>query len=69
MLPFCLAFSPSLMACLKQQNCMEIAFVFYTIHRNEQYNGGTPELMPLPQNVSKTWATFAENRQFLTTMF
>jgi len=34
--------------------------VFNNIHRNEEYNGGTPEAYALAEKVSKTWATFAK---------
>lgn len=52
--------SPVLDGMLKAAHCMEIAFVFNNIHRNEQYNGGTPEAYALAKKVSKTWATFAK---------
>jgi para-nitrobenzyl esterase len=38
---------------------MEIAFVFNNIHRNEEYNGGTPEAYALAEKVSNTWVSFA----------
>ena len=44
---------------LKSIHCMEIAFVFDNIHRNEQYSGGTPEAYVLADKISKAWAAFA----------
>jgi para-nitrobenzyl esterase len=52
--------SPVLDGMLKSGHCMELAFVFNNVHRNEQYNGGTPEAYALAEKMSKTWATFAK---------
>jgi para-nitrobenzyl esterase len=52
--------SPVLDGILKSAHCMEIAFVFNNIYRNEEYNGGTPEAYALAKKVSKTWAAFAK---------
>jgi para-nitrobenzyl esterase len=51
--------APILDGMLKSSHCMEIAFVFNNIHRNEEYNGGTPEAYALAEKVSTTWAAFA----------
>jgi para-nitrobenzyl esterase len=51
--------SPVLDGMLKSSHCMEIAFVFNNVQRNEQYNGGTPEAYALARKMSKTWASFA----------
>lgn len=51
--------APILDGMLKSAHCMEIAFVFNNIHRNEEYNGGTPEAYALAGKVSATWASFA----------
>ena len=51
--------SPVLDGMLKSGHCMEIAFVFNNIHRNEEYNGGTPEAYALAEKMSKTWASFS----------
>jgi para-nitrobenzyl esterase len=51
--------APILDGMLKSGHCMEIAFVFNNIHRNEEYNGGTPEAYALAGKVSATWASFA----------
>ncbi|TFH21099.1 MAG: hypothetical protein E4H10_15790 [Bacteroidia bacterium] len=51
--------APILDGMLKSGHCMEIAFVFNNIHRNEEYNGGTPEAYALAEKVSSTWAAFA----------
>jgi para-nitrobenzyl esterase len=51
--------SPVLDGMLKSSHCMEIAFVFNNIQRNEQYNGGTPEAYALAEKMSHTWASFA----------
>jgi para-nitrobenzyl esterase len=51
--------SPVLDGMLKAAHCMEIAFVFNNVHRNEEYNGGTPEAYALAERLSKTWAAFA----------
>jgi para-nitrobenzyl esterase len=53
--------SPVLDGMLKSGHCMEIAFVFNNIHRNEQYNGGTPEAYALAEKMSRTWASFARS--------
>jgi para-nitrobenzyl esterase len=53
--------SPVLDGMLKSAHCMEIAFVFNNIHRNEQYNGGTPEAYALAEKMSRTWASFARS--------
>ncbi len=53
--------SPVLDGMLKAAHCMEIAFVFNNIHRNEEYNGGTPEAYALAEKLSKTWAVFAHS--------
>ena len=53
--------SPVLDGMLKSGHCMEIAFVFNNIHRNEQYNGGTPEACALAEKMSRTWASFARS--------
>lgn len=52
--------APVLDGMLKSGHCMEIAFVFNNIHRNEEYNGGTPEAYALAEKVSHTWASFAK---------
>lgn len=52
--------SPVLDGMLKSGHCMELAFVFNNIHRNEEYNGGTPEAYALAEKMSKTWASFAK---------
>ena len=51
--------SPVMDGILKAAHCMEIAFVFNNIHRNEEYNGGTPEAYALATKLSKTWTAFA----------
>jgi para-nitrobenzyl esterase len=51
--------SPVLDGMLKSGHCMELAFVFNNIHRNEEYNGGTPEAYALAEKMSRTWASFA----------
>ncbi len=51
--------SPIMDGMLKSGHCMEIAFVFNNIHRNEEYNGGTPEAYALAKKMSRTWASFA----------
>ena len=51
--------APILDGMLKSGHCMEIAFVFNNIHRNEEYNGGTPEAYALAEKVSNTWVSFA----------
>ena len=51
--------APILDGMLKSGHCMEIAFVFNNIHRNPEYNGGTPEAYALAEKMSKTWAAFA----------
>lgn len=51
--------APILDGMLKSGHCMEIAFVFKNIHRNPEYNGGTPEAYALAEKMSKTWASFA----------
>jgi para-nitrobenzyl esterase len=51
--------SPILDGMLKSGHCMEIAFVFNNIHRNPEYNGGTPEAYALAEKMSGTWASFA----------
>lgn len=53
--------SPVLGGMLKSGHCMEIAFVFNNIHRNEEYNGGTPEAYALAEKMSNTWASFARS--------
>lgn len=51
--------APILDGLLKSLHCMEIAFVFDNIARNEEYNGGTPEAYALADKMSETWASFA----------
>ncbi len=60
--------SPVLDGMLKSGHCMEIAFVFNNIHRNEEYNGGTPEAYALAEKMSKTWASFARSGEPNNTM-
>jgi para-nitrobenzyl esterase len=51
--------APHLDGMIKSMHCQEIAFVFNSIARNEQYSGGTPEAYALADKMSRAWASFA----------